>query len=109
MGSRVKSIGEASAYRIDGKSLVVLQVNCRTVDNNAIELWSVVVIDTESWLEKDISNIEVFRVEFTTFRRDRSARGDGGFVCVKNIIHNIRGKLWVFTELQMRICWRLKD
>ena len=59
----------------------MLQVNCRTVDNNAIELWSVVVIDTESWLEKYvyISNAEVFRVEFTTFRRDRSARGDGGF------------------------------
>ena len=42
VGSRVKIIAEASAYRIDGKSLVVLQINCRSVYNNAIELWSVV-------------------------------------------------------------------
>ena len=31
MGPRVKSIAEAYAYRIEGKSLVVLQVNCRSV------------------------------------------------------------------------------
>jgi hypothetical protein len=31
VGSRVKSIAEASANRIGGKSLVVLQVNCRSV------------------------------------------------------------------------------
>ena len=29
VGSRVKSVAEASAYRIEGKSLDVLQVNCR--------------------------------------------------------------------------------
>ena len=28
VGSRVKSVAEASAYRIKGKSLVVLLVNC---------------------------------------------------------------------------------
>ena len=33
VGSRVKSVAEPSAYRIEGKSLVVLQVNCRTVYN----------------------------------------------------------------------------
>jgi len=42
MGSSVKSIAEASAYWIEGKSLVVLQVNCRSVYNKAIELWNLV-------------------------------------------------------------------
>jgi hypothetical protein len=42
VGSRVKSITEASANKIDGKSLVVLQLNCRSVYCNALELWSVV-------------------------------------------------------------------
>ena len=44
MGPRVKSIAETSAYRTEGKSLVVLQVNCRSVYNKAVELWN--LIDT---------------------------------------------------------------
>jgi len=93
VGSRVKIIAEASAYRIEGKSLVVLQFNCRNVYNIAIERWNLVdtynpyvVISTESWLKEDISNAEVFRADFTTFRRERSARGGGVFICVKNIV-----------------------
>ena len=81
MGPRVKSIAEASAYRTEGKSLVVLQVDCRSACNKAIELWNLVdtykpdvIIGTESSLEQDISNAEVIRVDFTNFRRDRSAR-----------------------------------
>ena len=31
VGSRVKYVAEASAYRIEGKSLVVLQIDCRSV------------------------------------------------------------------------------
>jgi len=31
VGSRFKSIVEASPYTIEGKSLVVLQVNCRSI------------------------------------------------------------------------------
>jgi hypothetical protein len=59
VGPRVKSIPEASEYRTEGKSLVVLQVNCRSVYNKAIELWNLVdtynpdvVIGTESWLKR---------------------------------------------------------
>ena len=88
VGSRVKSVAEASACMIEGKSLVVLQVNCRTVYNKALEFWNLVdtyspdvVIGTESWLKEDIGNAEVFRADFTTFRRDRSARG-GERVCL---------------------------
>jgi len=86
--SRVESIAETSAYRIKDKSLVVLKVNCRSVYSKAIELWNLVdtynpdfVIGKESWLMEDISNADVFRADFTTFRRDRSAR-DGRFLSV---------------------------
>jgi len=37
VGSRVKSIAEVSAYITEGKSLFVLQVNCRSVYNKALE------------------------------------------------------------------------
>ena len=37
VGSRVKSVGEASAYRIEVKWLVVLQVDSGSVYNKAIE------------------------------------------------------------------------
>jgi hypothetical protein len=33
----VESIGTASAYRVEGKSLVVQQVNCRSIYNKALE------------------------------------------------------------------------
>jgi hypothetical protein len=41
--SRVESIAEASVYRIERRSLVVLQVNCGCVYINAIELWNLVL------------------------------------------------------------------
>jgi hypothetical protein len=36
VGSRVNSVDVASAYRIKGKSLVVLQINCRSIYNKAL-------------------------------------------------------------------------
>jgi hypothetical protein len=64
--TNVKSIAETSAYRTEGKSLVVLKFNCRSVYNRALELWNLldtynpdVVIGTESWLKEDISSVEV--------------------------------------------------
>jgi hypothetical protein len=39
VGARVKCVAKACAYRIEGKSLVVLQVNCRSVYNKALEFW----------------------------------------------------------------------
>jgi hypothetical protein len=89
VGARSKSVSVASAYSIEGKSLVVLQVNCRSTYNKALEFWNLVdtyirdvVIGTESWLKEDINNAEVFRADFTTFRRNRSARGGEVFICV---------------------------
>jgi hypothetical protein len=64
----VISIAEASACRTEGKSLVVLLGNWRSVCNKTTELWNLVdtynpdaVIGTESWIKEDISNAEKFR------------------------------------------------
>jgi hypothetical protein len=53
--STFKSIVELSAYRIEGKSLVLLLANCTCVYNKALEFWNLLdtynpdgVIDTES-------------------------------------------------------------
>jgi uncharacterized membrane protein len=50
---------------------------------NLVVVVVVVVTGTESWLKEDISKAEVFRADFITFRRDRSARGGGVFMFVK--------------------------
>jgi hypothetical protein len=106
VGPWVKSIADTFAHRTEGKSLVVLQVNCRSVYNKAVELWSLVdtynpdvVIDTESWLKEDISNDDIFRADFTTFRRDRSTCGGGVSICVKNIFAFT--ELWVDRDFEM--------
>ena len=71
----------------EGKSLALLQVNCISIYNKALEFWNLVdmynpdiIIGTESWLREKIGNTEIFRTDFTTFRRDRHARGGGVFV-----------------------------
>jgi hypothetical protein len=92
-GTRVRSAATTALFRREGKPLVLLQLNCRSIYNKALDFWNlvdtynpVVVIGTESWLREEISNAEVFRSDFTTFRRDRRGRGGGVFVCVKNCI-----------------------
>jgi hypothetical protein len=64
VGSMVKFIAEASAYRIEGESLVVLQFICRSF-YRAIELWNLVdtysldgVIGTESWFQEGITTLK---------------------------------------------------
>jgi hypothetical protein len=54
---------------------------------------------TQSWLKEDISNAEIFRADFTTFRRDKSARGGGVFIGVKNFIPC--AELWVDENFEM--------
>jgi hypothetical protein len=60
----------------EGKSLVLLHVNCRSIYNKALEFWNLVdtynpdvIIGTESWLSEEIGNTEIFRTDFTTFKR----------------------------------------
>jgi hypothetical protein len=45
-----------------------------------------IIIGTELWLRAEMGNTEIFRADFTTFRRDRHARGEGLFIRVKNYI-----------------------
>jgi hypothetical protein len=106
VGSRVNSVDMASAYRTEGKSLVVLQVNCRSIYNKTLEFWNLVdtynpdvVIGMESWLKEDTSNAEIFRADFTTFRGDRSAHGWGVFIYLKNFIPCT--ELWVDEDFEM--------
>ena len=75
------------------EQLVLLQVNCRSICNKILEFWNLIdtynpdiVIGTESWLSEEINNAKVFRDNYMTFRRDRSSRGGGVFICVKNYI-----------------------
>jgi hypothetical protein len=53
----------------------------------------------ESWLSEEINNAEAFRDDYITFRRDRSTRGGGVFICVKNYI-NCR-ELWTDEDFEM--------
>jgi hypothetical protein len=83
-----------AAHRIESKSLVLLQVNCRSMCNkkkidfcNSVDIYNAdVVIGTESWLRKEICNAKVYRADFTTFRTDQCAHGGEVFIWVKNYI-----------------------
>jgi len=84
----------------------LLQVNCRSIYNKDLGFWNLVdtynpdiVIGTESWLREEIGNAEIFRADFTTFRRDRHARGVGVYICIKNNI--ACSELWVDDEFEM--------
>lgn len=89
----------------EDKSLVLLQVNCRSIYNKSLEFWNLVdmynpdiIIGTESWLREGTGNAEI-RADYTTFRRDRHARGGGVFICVKNNI--ACSELWVDNDFEI--------
>jgi hypothetical protein len=86
-------VAVARGHRTERKPLVLLQVNCRSICNKILEFWNLiytynpdVVIGTESWLSEEISNAEVFRDDYITFRGDRCTRVGGVFICVKNYV-----------------------
>jgi len=71
-------VAVARGLRTEGKPLVLLQANCRSICNKILEFWNLidtynpdVVIGTESWLSEEINNAELFRNDYITFRRDR--------------------------------------
>jgi hypothetical protein len=93
-------------YTFGSNSLVLLQVNCRSIYNKTLELWNLVhtynsdiIIGTESWLREETGNTKMFRAEITTFRRDRLTRGGGVFICVKNNI--TCSELWVNVDFEI--------
>ena len=104
--SSTEHVVTVGSQQIEGKPLVLLQVNCWSTLNKILEFWNFVdtynpdvVIGTELWLSEEINNAEVFRDDYTTFRRDRSTRGGGVFICVKNFI-DCR-ELWTDDEFEM--------
>ena len=66
--SENKSAASTVKNATEGKPLVILQVNCRSICNKVLEFWNLietynpdVVIGTGSWLNEEINNAEVFR------------------------------------------------
>ena len=95
-----------TVHRIEGKSLVLLPVNCRSIYNksfdfrNSVDTYNAdVAIGTESWLREEICTAEVFRTDFTTFRRDRRVVGGVVIICVRNYISC--AELWVDKDSEM--------
>ena len=104
--SGVERVVRAGAQQIEDKPLVLLQANCRSILNKTLEFWNLVdtynpdvIIGTGSWLREEINNAEVFRDDYSTFRRDRCTRGGGVFICVKNYI-DCR-ELWADQDFEM--------
>jgi hypothetical protein len=65
----------------ESNSLVLLQVNCMSILNKSLSFWNLVdtynpdnIIGTKSWLREEVSNAEVFRDDYTTFRRQEYLR-----------------------------------
>jgi len=62
-GTRDEIQTMVSPHKNEGKSLVLFQVNCRSIHNKALEFWNLVdtynpdiIIGTESWLREEIGN-----------------------------------------------------
>jgi hypothetical protein len=97
---------------IEGKPLVLLQVNCRSVYNKTFDFWNLNdtyirdVIGTESRFSEEGINAEVSRTNYTTSKIDGHSRGDGVFICVKN---NTTLAELCFDELYEIIVIDLKD
>jgi len=99
-------VGLAGSPQLEGKPLVLLQVNCRSILKKILEFWNLVdpynldgITGMESWLREEINNDEVFRDDYSTFRRERCTQGGGVFICVKNYI-DCR-ELWADEDFEM--------
>jgi hypothetical protein len=66
VATREECVAVRGTQRIKDKSLILLQVNCRSIFNKALDFRTLVdtynpdaVIGTETWLREDISNAEI--------------------------------------------------
>jgi hypothetical protein len=62
------------SHNVQCKSLVLLQVNCRSICNKIMELWILietcnakVVICTECWVNEGMNDVQVFRADYISF------------------------------------------
>jgi len=106
VGPMVKSIAGASAYRIESKSLVVLQVNCRSVYDKALELWNLVdtynpdvVLGRNHGLRKILAMLKSSVLILQLSEGIGLPVVLGVFICVKNFIAST--ELWVDDDFEM--------
>jgi hypothetical protein len=89
----------------------LLQVNSRNIYNKPFDFWNVIdiynsaAVGTETWLSEEGTSYQDFRANYTTFKRDGYARGDGVFILLKSNI--TWAELW-FDELHEMIAIELK-
>jgi hypothetical protein len=63
------------AQRTEGNSLVLLQVHCRSILNKYSDFWNLVdTYNPDVIRGREISNAEVFRDDYITFRRQEYSR-----------------------------------
>jgi hypothetical protein len=73
--TRDERVTTGRAPKTEGNSPLLMQVNWRSIVNKAVDCSNIidtynplVVIGTESWLIEAVSNVEIFRDEYTAFR-----------------------------------------
>ncbi|XP_065307359.1 uncharacterized protein [Dermacentor albipictus] len=91
----------------------ILLVNCRSIKNKVDNFMSLVatvtpqiVMGTESWLDKDIPDAEIFPPSFTVYRKDRRGHGGGVFLLISNalsstqiLFENDSESVWCLVKL----------
>jgi hypothetical protein len=84
----------------------LLQVNCRSIYNKVLEFENLldtynpdIIVGTDSWLREELGNTDLFKTDFTTFRRYRNAHGKGMSIYVGNNI--TCSQLWVNNDFKM--------
>jgi hypothetical protein len=103
--TRNEHVATGVAQKIMGKSLALMQVNCRSIFNKSLDFFEFdaynpdAIIGTEPWLREDICNAEVFRDDYTAFKRERNTRGSGVFICVTKYIACV--ELWAVKDFEM--------
>jgi hypothetical protein len=74
--TRNEHVATGRVQIIECKSLVLMQVNCRSILKKSLEFWNLidtyipdVIIGTDSWLREEISNAEVFGDDYSFQKR----------------------------------------
>jgi hypothetical protein len=83
-------VATRGAQRVEGNTLVLLQINCTSIFNKFSDSWNlvdtyntVIRMGTDSRFREEVSNVELFRDDYKMFKRDRNTRRGGVFICVQ--------------------------
>lgn len=76
-------------------NISILLLNCRSIKNKRDEFSALVetvkpsvILGTESWLDPDIGDHEVFPTGYTCYRKDRNGHGGGVFILIDSSIRS---------------------